>query len=159
MEWLIDAYEKEISKTDAYLGELLDALPEEVRARTVVAFTADHGESLTEHDYLFDHGDFLYDASLRIPLVLSGPGLPRGERVSCQVSGIDVAPTLRALAKLPALAQHPFSWDGALATLNVAHQFYTWTRTVKNHSKGSASLPSRSSPTGNATCPMKSELT
>jgi hypothetical protein len=40
----------------------------------------------------------------------------------------------------PALAQHPFSWDGALATLNVAHQFYTWTRTVKNHTQGSASF-------------------
>ena len=105
VEWLIDAYEKEISKTDAYLGALLDALPQDVRDRTVVAFTADHGESLTEHDYLFDHGDYLYDASLHIPLILSGPGLPSGERVSCQVSGIDVAPTLRELTSLPPLAQ------------------------------------------------------
>ena len=104
VEWLIDAYEKEISKTDAYLGSLLGGLSEEVRARTVIAFTADHGESLTEHNYLFDHGDFLYDASLHIPLVLSGPGLPRGKRVGCQVSGIDVAPTLRELAGLPPLA-------------------------------------------------------
>ena len=105
VDWLIDAYEKEISKTDAYLGALLDALPEAVRARTVVAFTADHGESLTEHDYLFDHGDYLYDASLHIPLILSGPGLPKGKRVACQVSGIDVAPTLRDLTSLPPLTE------------------------------------------------------
>jgi hypothetical protein len=34
------------------------------------------------------------------------------------------------------LAKFPFSWNGGLATLNVAHQFYTWTRTVSNHSVG-----------------------
>lgn len=32
------------------------------------------------------------------------------------------------------LAAFDFSWDGALATLNVAHQFFTWTRVVSNHS-------------------------
>ena len=41
---------------------------------------------------------------------------------------------------VPALAAQPFSWTGALATLNVAHQFYTWTRTVKSHAVGSASF-------------------
>ena len=33
----------------------------------------------------------------------------------------------------PALRQFNFSWDGALATLQVAHQFYTWTRRVQDH--------------------------
>lgn len=115
-EWLIDAYEKEIAKTDGYLGALLDVLPDSVRARTVVAFTADHGESLTEHDYLFDHGDYLYDASLHIPLILNGPGLPKGERVDCQVSGIDVAPTLRELTGLPALTERAGQGRSLLGT-------------------------------------------
>jgi hypothetical protein len=34
----------------------------------------------------------------------------------------------------------PFSWNGALATLNVAHQWYTWTRVVSNHSAGAGTL-------------------
>ena len=38
----------------------------------------------------------------------------------------------------PELARGNFSWDGALATLNVAHQFFTWTRTVANHTAGIA---------------------
>ena len=101
--WLTEAYEAEIGATDALFGELLDSLEADVRARTIVAFTADHGESLTEHDLLFDHGDFLYDASLLVPLVVAGPGLPAGERVPCQVSGIDLAPTLRALTGLSPL--------------------------------------------------------
>jgi len=62
---------------------------------------ADHGESLTEHDYLFDHGDYLYDASLRVPLIARLPGtVLAGQRVPCQVSTVDVAPTLLALAGL-----------------------------------------------------------
>jgi hypothetical protein len=36
----------------------------------------------------------------------------------------------------PALAESRFSWDGGLATLQVAHQFFTWTRRVANHSVG-----------------------
>ena len=31
------------------------------------------------------------------------------------------------------LADFDFSWNGGLATLNVAHQFFTWTREVSNH--------------------------
>jgi arylsulfatase A-like enzyme len=105
-DWLTRAYEGEISATDALLGELLEGLGEAVRSRTLVAFTSDHGESLDQHNSLFDHGDFLYDASLHIPLILSGPGVPRGKRVACQVSGIDLAPTLRALTGLSPL-QNP----------------------------------------------------
>lgn len=37
----------------------------------------------------------------------------------------------------PQLAESNINWTGAVATLNVAHQFYTWTRTVKKHSAGS----------------------
>jgi arylsulfatase A-like enzyme len=102
-DWLIKAYEQEIADTDALFGELLDALGADVLSKTVVAFTADHGESLTEHDTLFDHGSDLYDPSLHIPLILAGPGVPQGQRVACQVSGIDLAPSLRVLTGLPPL--------------------------------------------------------
>jgi len=64
--------------------------------------TADHGESLTEHGYLFDHGDDLYDPSLRVPwIVRYPPGVTAGQRVECQVGGVDLTPTVLALAGVP----------------------------------------------------------
>jgi arylsulfatase A-like enzyme len=104
-DWFIEAYEGEIEATDALFGQLLEGLGADVLAKTVVAFTADHGESLTEHGSLFDHGNDLYDASLHIPLVLAGPGVPSGRVVPCQVSGIDLAPSLRRLAGLEELSE------------------------------------------------------
>lgn len=37
----------------------------------------------------------------------------------------------------PELAKADIDWTGAIATLNVAHQFYAWTRTVTKHAPGS----------------------
>ena len=106
-EWLVDAYEREIGYTDSLLGELLDSLRDSGRfENTIIAMTADHGESLDEHDYLFDHGDYLYDASLLVPLIFRGPGVRAGVVQGCQVSLVDVAPTLLDLANLPELEDH-----------------------------------------------------
>ena len=61
---------------------------------TIVVFTADHGHSLGEHDYWYTHGEFLYDASMSIPLIIKAPGqLEAGEIVEDQVRSIDVMPT------------------------------------------------------------------
>ena len=46
----------------------------------VVVLTSDHGESLGEHDYYFDHGEDLFDPSLAIPLIVRVPGRARGTR-------------------------------------------------------------------------------
>jgi len=98
-EWLTEAYMAEVRTTDQLVGQLLDALEDEgLEKQTVFVLTADHGESLTEHDYLFDHGDHLYDPSLRVPMVFHWPGhLDEGVRVSCQSSNMDITPTLLAL--------------------------------------------------------------
>ena len=57
-------------------GSVLDALDASaVRDRTLVVLTSDHGESLGEHDYYFDHGENLFDPSMRIPLLVAGPGV------------------------------------------------------------------------------------
>jgi arylsulfatase A-like enzyme len=86
--------------TMAEVGRLLEVLDRSAYGDdTIVVFTADHGHALGEHDYYFHHGDFLYDASVRIPLILSWPGhLPEGLVVEHQVRSIDVAPTLLDLA-------------------------------------------------------------
>ncbi len=94
-------YDEEIAYTDDRLGALLAVLAEEgIAGQTVVVVVGDHGESLDEHGYYFDHGLYLYDATLRVPLIVAGPGVPAGRRVPCQVRGIDVAPTALELAGL-----------------------------------------------------------
>ena len=98
----IDRYDAEIALADREIGRVLEALKESrYRSSTMVAFTADHGESLGEHDYFFDHGYDLFQPSLHVPLILSFPGvLPAGERVSTSVSTLDLFPTLLDLAQV-----------------------------------------------------------
>ncbi len=97
------AYDGEIAYADHWLGELFASLEASGRReRTIIALMSDHGEALGQHGE-HTHGIFLYDATLRIPLILAGPGTgePR-RRVSEQVRIIDVMPTLLALAGVPA---------------------------------------------------------
>ena len=87
-------YDGEIAFVDAQLGVLLRRLEALGLAdRTLVIVTADHGESLGEHGEA-THGIFLYDATLRVPWIMAGPGVPKG-RVSPVVARlIDIGPTL-----------------------------------------------------------------
>jgi arylsulfatase A-like enzyme/Flp pilus assembly protein TadD len=97
-------YEGEI----AYVDEQIERVFRELRSsgdwqRTVVIVTSDHGESLGEHGER-THAYTLYDAVLKVPLILRGPGVPAGQRVSTVVSAIDVAPTILALVGLAPLS-------------------------------------------------------
>jgi hypothetical protein len=67
---------------------------------------ADHGEGLADHEEEF-HGDLLFEETMRVPLILQGPGIGRGRRVDEPARTIDIAPTLCALAKIPALMGTP----------------------------------------------------
>jgi arylsulfatase A-like enzyme/Tfp pilus assembly protein PilF len=93
------AYDGEIAFVDAELGALLSSID---RRRTVIAVTSDHGESLGEHGEP-DHGFFLYDATLHVPLIVAAPALTT-RVVAEQVRSIDIAATLSDLAGLPARA-------------------------------------------------------
>jgi choline-sulfatase len=96
-------YEGEVAYVDAALGRLITGLAEAGRLdETVVAVTSDHGESLGEHGER-THSYGLYDATLSVPLVLRGPGLPPGRTVPGVVSIAAVAPTVLELAGLPEL--------------------------------------------------------
>jgi arylsulfatase A-like enzyme len=97
-------YDAEIRYTDDHVQAVIDLLRARgLWDRTLLVLTADHGESLGEHDYYFQHGALAYEDSLHVPLVVRAPGrLPRGRRVSQTVSLIDVAPTVLALLGLPA---------------------------------------------------------
>ena len=95
-----ELYRKEITYNSDQVARLLDTLDEMgIADNTIVVFTADHGHSLGEHDYWYHHGEFLYDASMSIPLIIKAPGqLEAGGVVEDQVRSIDVMPTLLGLA-------------------------------------------------------------
>jgi arylsulfatase A-like enzyme len=91
-------YDDEVAEADRQVGRLLDALGDE-EDRAIVAVAADHGEAFGEHGEIA-HSIFVYDTTLRVPLVLAGPGIDARE-VDSPVSLVDVAPTLAHLAGLP----------------------------------------------------------
>lgn len=94
-------YQGEIAYADAQLARLFAWLVESGRAgRTLVVATSDHGESLDEHGEQ-THGYTLYDATLRVPLLVRGPGVPVGRVVRGPVRTVDIAPTLLARLGLP----------------------------------------------------------
>jgi arylsulfatase A-like enzyme len=89
-------YDGEIAFADRLVGRLLDHW-ERVRGldRTLVVITSDHGEGLGEHDEP-THGVLVHEATLRVPLVVAGPGVRRGVAPPQPVSLVDVMPTLLA---------------------------------------------------------------
>jgi arylsulfatase A-like enzyme/Tfp pilus assembly protein PilF len=95
-------YDGEIAFVDASIRRIVADLREKnVLERTLIIIAGDHGEALGEKREI-DHGFFLYDGTLRVPLVLHAPrSLPRGIVVSPQVRLIDILPTVLDLLKLP----------------------------------------------------------
>jgi len=85
----------------AYLDHELGAFLNHGRLRTAtVLFTADHGESLGQHEIYWDHAG-LYPDTVQVPMLLRGPGVPAGRRVLESVRQIDAGRTLLDLAGLP----------------------------------------------------------
>jgi arylsulfatase A-like enzyme len=96
-----DAYVGEIAFADAQVGRVLNALERQGRLEnTIVVIAGDHGESLGEHGER-DHGIFVYESTLRVPLIVRVPGGPRG-RVAEVVRLVDVMPTLLDLLSVSA---------------------------------------------------------
>jgi arylsulfatase A-like enzyme len=96
-------YARAIGEWDRTFGRMLDALDAlGLRDRTIVVVTADHGEEFLEHGHLA-HGKQLFDESIRVPLLIAGPGVPPG-RHEAQARLVDVLPTIvaRLGAELPA---------------------------------------------------------
>ena len=99
-------YDGEIAAVDEQVGRLLRELQQRGLAeRTVVAVTADHGEGLGDHGEQ-THGLLLFEPTLRVPLLVRGPGLPAGTVIRTPVALVDLAPTLAGLLgrNLPAPA-------------------------------------------------------
>ena len=89
-----EPYDAEVAYADAMVGKLLDDLHASGQLdRTLVMVAADHGESLGEHGER-THGVFVYDATMRVPWIISGSGFTvQGSESDALVRLIDLAPT------------------------------------------------------------------
>jgi arylsulfatase A-like enzyme len=108
-----DPYVGEIAFADAQIGRVLEALERrQLLDRTIVIVTADHGESLGDHGER-DHGIFVYESVLRVPLIVRAPGIAPGQ-VDAVVRLTDIMPTVLDLLKLEVPALDGVSLAGAL---------------------------------------------
>ena len=97
-----DPYDGEIAYADASLGKLFTYLRQHgLYEHTIIVMMSDHGESLGAHGEAM-HGIFLYDETIRVPLIIKLPGeLLARRRVPTRVRLVDVAPTLLSMLSLP----------------------------------------------------------
>jgi arylsulfatase A-like enzyme len=95
-EYLRGLYDGSISYLDAQIGVLLEKMEElGLRDNTLFVVSSDHGEALGEDGKTVSHGGLMtYDEVLKVPLILAGPGVPRGKRVARLTQNTDIVPTI-----------------------------------------------------------------
>ncbi len=97
--WLVAAYDAEVLAADIAIRRLVEGLEaRELTDRTLIVVTGSQGEEFLDHGWL-GHAWTLHEESLRVPLLISAPGLePR--RVNGPVSLVDLSPSIRTAAGL-----------------------------------------------------------
>jgi arylsulfatase len=93
-EDLVALYDGELAFVDTQVARLIDGL----RSRrmlddSIVVITADHGETFYEHADFYNHGLWVYDTTVHVPLIVRAPGLAPSV-VETPVSSFDVVPTV-----------------------------------------------------------------
>ena len=88
---VLERYDLEIGTANRELQRLLRAL-EPMAPETLIVVAGDHGEAFGEHGE-YAHSIFVYDTTLRVPLVMRGPGLRARSTIADPVTLADVAPT------------------------------------------------------------------
>ncbi|MFO0848785.1 MAG: sulfatase-like hydrolase/transferase [Gemmataceae bacterium] len=100
---MLAEYYRYVSYLDAEIGRVLDALETSPHASsTIVVFAADSGVARGSHGLIGKQN--LYEHSVRVPLVIAGPGVPNGRRTAAMCYLFDVLPTLGRLCGVPAPA-------------------------------------------------------
>lgn len=103
-----------VSAVDHEIGRILDAIAKSGEAdNTFVIFAGDNGLAVGQHG-LFGKQN-LYDHSWRVPLIVSGPGVPRGRRVDSLTYLMDICPSICRMAGIappPGVEAQPLDWTG-----------------------------------------------
>jgi len=105
IDWPVAQYDSSLAYMDCCIQAIFNRLQElEVLDRTLIVITADHGETLTEHDIYFDHHG-LYEPTIHVPLIYHLPGsVPQGERIRGYALQQDLTPTVLELLELDDIA-------------------------------------------------------
>jgi arylsulfatase A-like enzyme len=97
----LHSYYRMVEAVDSEVGRVLDSLREAgLEERTLVVFASDHGEGMGGHRWV-QKASF-YEESVRVPLMMAGPGIQPGTLQDSLVSLADILPTLCDAAGLPA---------------------------------------------------------
>lgn len=98
---IVHSYLASVNFADHYVGQVLDALERSPYGdNTIVVLFSDHGYLLGEKNTFQKHS--LWERANKVPLIIAGPKVPRGESRQQTVGLIDIYPTLLDLAGLPA---------------------------------------------------------
>jgi arylsulfatase A-like enzyme len=97
-------YYANVTWIDDMMGRTLKALEEKgILDNAIIVYTSDHGEMLGEHYYRFNKYN-LYDASIKVPMILAGSALPerlkRNSISSTPTENVDIMPTLLELVNI-----------------------------------------------------------
>ena len=95
-------YDGEIAYMDHYVGQVVAALREKgLLQNTLVVLAGDHGEAFGEKVEV-GHGVFLYDGTLRVPMIFSAEDrLPKGAVIRPRVRLIDIVPSVLDMLEVP----------------------------------------------------------
>ena len=115
-----------VDQIDKQVGRLIGQLQKDGRlANTVIIFTSDHGLAVGSHGLMGKQN--MYDHTIRVPFIISGPGIPKGRRTDafgylrdmfptvCELAGIPVPITVQAKSLVPVItgkakAAHPLGY-------------------------------------------------
>jgi arylsulfatase A-like enzyme len=128
-----DAYDAEVARADAVVGEFFAALPRGVAEDSLVFLLSDHGEGLGDHGEQ-GHGILLYREAVRVPLLMQ---LPRGDHAGATVGAavglVDVFPTVAAVLGLtPPVGLEGVSLLGRIdAATPASRRYYSETLTPR----------------------------
>lgn len=96
----IAEYYAMITHADAQMARVMEALEEIGQAdNTIIVFAGDNGLALGQHGLMGKQN--LYDHSLRVPLIMCGPGIPKGKCSDAFCYLLDIFPTLCDLIGVP----------------------------------------------------------
>jgi len=93
-------YYRYISYLDAQIGRVLDALKASAHAdNTIVVFTSDSGVARGSHGLIGKQN--VFEHSIRVPLIIAGPGIPAGQQSDAMCYLFDLLPTIGKLCGVP----------------------------------------------------------